>query len=730
MTLYFLFFLVSGFCSILYELIWLRLAMAQFGVTTAFVSIVLSMFMAGLGIGSVGAGTWVRRHGEHIRFPSLRLYALTEMLIGVSALAVPAELLWGHHIVKLAASHSAVSSALFYVISGGWLGLTLVPWSACMGATIPLGMFAVRDDDSCVARRSFSFLYVANLLGAVAGAVLPLFVIELYGFHRTLGVGAALNASIAAAAFIVAPARRSHTPRRAEQLSVDACAETDQKQGTHVLLFLTGLVTMGMEVVWIRLFTPYLGTIVYSFATILACYLLATFCGSQLYRLWARSHANESTLIWISLALVGSFPLLTADTRIHLRNLVRVSLGVMPISGVIGFLTPMLVDRWSQGDPNRAGRAYAANVLGCILGPLVSGFVFLPVVGERLSMIMFVLPWFAMAITGRSTRAMTPATRAAAAMILLASAAIFLVTKDFETGFPQREVLRDSTATVIAASVRTKSGMRKCLLVNGVAMTRMTPITKMMAHFPLAAVDHPPRGMLVVCFGMGTTFRSGLSWQIPVTAVDLVPSVPKLFHYFHPDAAHLLASPLALVVVDDGRRYLERNPGLYDVITVDPPPPVEAAGSSLLYSQEFYAVVRDRLQPGGILAQWLPNGDEAVQSSVAKAVRNSFPYVRVFTSVEHVGWHFLASDHPIPNRSAAELVARMPADAVQDLMEWGPAKTPEEQFGLMLSGETVAEQMIAVAPSIPPLQDDRPVNEYFLLRAPWVYRAVALRQQH
>src|SRR6202030_1225858 len=76
MMWYFLFFFVSGFCSILYELIWLRLAMAQFSVTTAFVSIVLSTFMAGLGMGSMGAGAWIRRHGQEVRFPPLRLYAL------------------------------------------------------------------------------------------------------------------------------------------------------------------------------------------------------------------------------------------------------------------------------------------------------------------------------------------------------------------------------------------------------------------------------------------------------------------------------------------------------------------------------------------------------------------------------------------------------------------------------------------------------------------------------
>src|SRR2546426_1952851 len=83
----FVFFFISGFCSILYELIWLRLAMADFGVTTAMVSTVLSMFMAGLGVGAWAGGRLARRgHGS---FSALRLYALTELLIGISAGAGP-----------------------------------------------------------------------------------------------------------------------------------------------------------------------------------------------------------------------------------------------------------------------------------------------------------------------------------------------------------------------------------------------------------------------------------------------------------------------------------------------------------------------------------------------------------------------------------------------------------------------------------------------------------------
>ncbi len=181
---------------------------------------------------------------------------------------------------------------------------------------------------------------------------------------------------------------------------------------------------------------------------------------------------------------------------------------------------------------------------------------------------------------------------------------IFFFTEDFGTQFAKREVLRDSTATVIA----TGEGMSKRLVINGVNITAMVPITKMMAHLSLASLAQPPRNALVICFGMGTTFRSAMSWGIPVTAVDLVPSVPKLFGYYHRDAAEIMASPRAHVVIDDGRRFLERSPEEYDAIIIDPPPPVQAAGSSLLYSEDFYAVAKKRLRPGGILQQFLPDG--------------------------------------------------------------------------------------------------------------------------
>ena len=385
---------------------------------------------------------------------------------------VPAELVWGHRLLERLADRAAVSSAAYYLLSGVWLAATMVPWSACMGATIPVAMFAIRKRRQESDVRSFSFLYLANVLGAMLGSFLPLLLIESYGFHQTLRIGAILNVAIAVSAFVVSLASRP------VQLGVSCPTEDadpygaiDSRRSVLVLLFTTGLATMGMELLWIRLFTPYIGPVVYSFGMILVAYLSATFVGSRVYRNWSRSRKQESRLTWISLALLGMLPLLTADARVHWHAVLRVFLGVMPFAGMMGFLTPMLVDRWSGGDPDRAGRAYAVNVVGCIVGPLVSGFLLLPLVGEHWSVFLLTLPWFAMAFPSRRAPGFQPFSRAWAYGILSLALSVLLATKDFETQFAVRRVLRDSTATVIAEG----EGKDRGLLVNGMGMTVLDP---------------------------------------------------------------------------------------------------------------------------------------------------------------------------------------------------------------------------------------------------------------
>jgi spermidine synthase len=732
MGYFFLFFFVSGFCSVLYEIVWLRMSMAQFGVTSALVSIVLSMFMAGLGLGSWVSGRLLRKHGDRLRVQPLRIYAMVELLIGVSAVAVPSELQLGRHLLE---NVQLLSSWSYYLASGACVAFALVPWCACMGATFPLVMLATRQTFPGKAARSFSYLYLANVLGAGAGAMVPLLLIELYGFHGTLKIGASLNGLLAASAtaFTLLHSSKIHTANQSPALDAEsrngkAASPPSENNRALLLLFATGLTSIGVEVVWIRQFTPYLGTLVYAFASILAVYLAATFIGSQIYRLWSRSQSSEGNLVWLSLGLLALLSAVTTNPHLAAMSpAARLLLGIMPFSAVMGFVTPMLVDRWSGGDPDRAGRAYAINVVGCILGPLLAGFILLPLMSERWVLGIFALPWFLLGLYPGWSSKIAPfahspvgqTSKLSYAIVLLAPVMLFL-SKGFDEQFRKRQVLRDNTATIVALG----QGMGKRLLINGVGITSLTEITKIMAHLPLASLDHPPQKALTICFGMGTTYRSLISWGVPTTVVELVPSVPRMFWYYFSDAREVLGSPLSHVVIDDGRRYLERSTERYDVITLDPPPPVQAAGSSLLYSKEFYSIVRQHFQPGGILQQWIPQGDAVVLASVSRALKESFPYVRVFEYGHNISFQFLASEHPIPERTPDELAQRMPAKAAQDLVEWSPNVPPQQIFSFIIQHETSIDQVIALAPEAPSLQDDRPMNEYFILRefAPSVWR--------
>ncbi len=759
---FFVFFLLSGFCGLVYEVVWLRLSMAKFGVTTPLVSIVLSVFMGGLGLGAWLGGKWMRRFETAPPAAPLRLYGLLELLIGISAFAAPASIDFGYRLLRDSNSGLAWASGAYYLASAACVALALLPWCTCMGCTFPFAMAAIRRLHGDGAERSFSFLYLANVLGAIAGAIVPaFFLIELFGFYGTLHIASALNGILAAMVFALSfqwnrPAGRPpevkfraagpsgaglpagaraegarwfHVPtvfaRRTPEPVVRTPEASAPSRDPAILwyLFATGLCSMAMEVIWIREFTVYLGNVVYAFAAILATYLAATFAGSFLYRrraARATSASPRGSSAWIALGLASLLPLLFADPRLpipgeqytvegFLFGALRAGLGVIAFSGLAGYLTPMLVDQWSSGDPLRAGRAYAVNVLGSIVGPLVSGFLILPYVSEHWGLAITALPLFAIglrqALAAKSARPVFAVCAAAAVLLLI-------FTEDYGAIFPQRRELRDYAATVIA----TGEGMDKRILVNGTGMTVLTPITKVMAHLPLALLDRPAHNALVICFGMGTTFRSMMSWGLDTTAVELIPSVPKLFGYFHEDGPALLESPRAHMVIDDGRRYLERSAEKFDVIAVDPPPPISAPTSGLLYSRQIYALMKPRLAPGGIAQVWYPGGDAATQSAIARAFREAFPYVRTFQSIQGWGIHFLGRMQPFPNLGGEELAARLPARAAADLVEWQDGEAPGAMMTRVLQGERSIDSLIAPDPTQAAITDEHPVNEYFLLR--------------
>src|SRR5262249_8299057 len=206
--------------------------------------------VGGLAGGGCGGGRLARRleAGKGAVLP-LRLYAVAELAIGFSGLAVPAQLAWGAAILASAGRGVDWNSASYYLASGGWISLTLLPYAVCMGATFPLAMAAIRRSGAAAGRRTFSYLYLANVLGAAAGPLAAGFVlIELLGFRRTLYVATALNVLLAACAFAIAAARRTSGVSAPEREPAAAVAADSRRQPMLLVwLFLPGLGSIALE---------------------------------------------------------------------------------------------------------------------------------------------------------------------------------------------------------------------------------------------------------------------------------------------------------------------------------------------------------------------------------------------------------------------------------------------------------------------------------------------------
>lgn len=731
-------FFGSGFCGLLYQTVWLRLAFGHFGVISAVVSVVISTFMIGLALGSWLAGKYVRAWTAKFRCSALTLYGAVEIIIGMSAFAVPRLLeLSARCLTQLGAANSLT----YLLASGIGICIAILPWTVAMGMTYPLVLSFI-DELKIQNARSFGLLYTANTLGAVAGAVVPVFIlIELLGFKNTLMCGAVINCSIALSAFFwglrhvpsssLAAANSANAKALETVSAIDILSNADERLG-YAILFTTGFCCMAMEVIWVRALSPVLIHSVYAFAFLLACYLIGNAIGASIYSF--RKTAGKNICIPTLLAatsISACFPLITSSAPAMsflcgtstLAWTIVLPLSISCFAGVLGYLTPNVVDRICRNDPAKVGRAYAVNIIGCTLGPLIAGYFLLPAFGSRWSLILALAPLFALLLLSKGGNLIKLSSVAACAAIILATHGYTWEEGGKLSQGEKRSVYRDYAATTVAVD---RNG-RKHLLVNGNGMTTMSPITRMMAHLSFVLHKTPPADVLIICFGMGQTFQSALSWNdTKVTVVELIPGVVKAFPYFSKRANQLVQDPRARIIIDDGRRFLSRTNEKFDVILIDPPPPPQQPGSSLLYSKDFYEIIKEHLKPGGIFQHWWGWDKDklGMMSSMVRSIERSFPYVRVFRAIDDPdkamgGYHFICSLKPVAVIDSTEFLKRMPISAQVDMQELSRVSDPKKEMVArikkLLSRECSVNRFLSSDPFLI-ITDDHPYNEYLFLR--------------
>jgi spermidine synthase len=619
-----------------------------------------------------------------------------------------------------------------------------------MGATLPLLTDFFQRHPLQTKSWKVGLLYAANTFGAAAGTLAAsFFLIELIGVNSTNFAAAMLNFIVAFVGYRLA--KKLGEGQRPEIGEVRVVLSRPALL-VIAMLAASGGTALAAEVLWTRPLGALVGNSTYAFATILLVYLTGIAAGSwAMSRVVSRLKGLAAWLVGLQGAMglwtiVAIFLLDWFHSHLIAKTQSVVTMGqifamyaqcisiLLPLALLSGAMFPVATRMLDPDSRDASGkliaRAYAWNTIGALIGSLLAGFLIAPLLDfyEALYLLAVIYAVTALAGLGGAIKLgmLASAPRRMGGVLALAGAAVFvfgLMGMNGENHFlrrlrvmhPDWEAMHHQPGIQGVTTVlkRKSSQYGQQLLVNGRGMTAKVTDTKMMAHLPLLL--HPdPEKTLVICFGMGTTFRSAITHQREVTVVELVPEVLRSFDFFYEEAPAIRQYPRGRMVANDGRNFLRLTRERFDIITVDPPPPIDAAGVNSLYSRDFVELARSRLAEGGILAHWIPSPgtggvyDEVTFYMLLSTMYHAFEHTYVLTGVDKYGVHVLGSDQPI-RFNLPQIKERLAAEAIgSDLREWKPV--PLEIFTQIAKlGENEMQD-------VPQISDDLPHLEFNLLR--------------
>jgi spermidine synthase len=726
---------LSGGCALVYQIVWLRLLSLTFGVTVYAASTVLAAFMAGLCIGSLAAGRLADRTAR-----PLRLFAGVELLIGLCALAAPNVLARVHalYVTISSADSPAADLLVSFVVP---FAVLLLPTSL-MGATMPLVLKSTVAGREGLGMRA-GLLYATNTAGAIAGTLgAGLFLIPQVGLQRSIFLAAAGNALVGASAFVFSRlAERGDAAQQPPALGADAPPPPPGLSSALRFLVLavfavSGFASLGLEIVWFRALAISVGPSSYAFTLMLATVLAGIALGSYLITPFMRRRVD-----WLQvLALVQMVAALVALRSFHgLRRAPRAPAwfeslwpdsiafmaptaaasitAILPTAVLLGLAFPIGLHLWvgdgaERRTGGRVGLFYAVNLLGGILGSVVVGFVLLPALTSRGSLVVMAALFL---LSGLALQAPYVRRRPLMTAIAIAAVLVFAVRA--------REIPRTTTIVRSASGplLWHDEGVQTTVSVFGGPGTgnRVMYIDShhqandsagmVFVHARiglLPAVLHPaPRRALIVGLGGGAT--AGALSQYPGIQLDIVELSKgvvrgaELFSHVNFD---VLRRPNVRTRVGDARNHLLRTPGGYDVITADAIVP-RNPGATNLYSVEYFRLVRDALAPGGIALHWNGAAEQPEYRLILRAFVAAFPQTTLWGDGKlMVGW----KDEPRVSRARIEALLQDPETRrVLALMN-------VERFDhLARMFRANPEQARELAGPGAPLSDDRPLIEYF-----------------
>jgi len=669
-------FVATGCAGLLAEQSFEKLLIPLVGASTPAGAVVLSVYFLGL---TLGAASYGRLFGK--RSNPLRLYAFLEGGVALWALLlyVGFEFLVTIFLPLLRLLSGSLLTLQFgrFLVACCWI----LPPTFLMGATFPAIVEALEGWRVPQAGRMMSRFYTLNLAGAVLGALLgPYLAFPRWGIDGTLLFTFTIDAIVALAAIRLGLTFRLR--RRSQQpVTTDGSGTGRYSKSAWLIIViggLSGFSFFSLEVLWIHLFSAAVGNSVYAFAAMLALVLIGLLIGGLIAsNLLPREKTIPSVLlggIYILSSLILYWAFNRWDTLPHsfsiwgaglftfaqgeLLRWIQAGIQMLPAAICLGMVYPLLfrVKGFPEvGRARFAGILSAANSVGCISGALLTSFFLIPMLGSETTYagIGVLVLLMGLAISLPFTRRLTRITSMVTATLILVT---WLVTPSWDrlaltSGenvyfrmnqvWPQSELVsfHEDTYGGMTTVVRNPPGVRGqerpylTLLTNGKFQGNDAWERDAQIGFALIPLLHSTHFDDACVIGLGSGQSAHVVEAMGFGSIDIAEIAPGIVEAARDHFAHvndrILEKPHAHLFLEDGRNLLLLRPDrLYDLITMEVSS-VWFAGSTSLYSHEFYELIRARLKPEGVFQQWIQLHHIGANEvgSVLATLRQVFPFV-------------------------------------------------------------------------------------------------------
>jgi len=753
-------FFLSGSAGLVYQVLWMRSLGLFFGSDMYGVSIILSTFMGGLALGSLMGG----QLAERTRRP-LFWYGLAEIGIGLLALQFTAILGAFDPLLHAAFVETPEGIAWSYQAIRVLLasGTLLMP-TTLMGATLPLVLKHFVRSRSVLGEMG-AYFYAVNTLGALTGTVAAGFALLPYlGIMRTTWCAAGINLAIGTICVFVGwrtpvavEAAGSGQPELDPLPGLDARTRRRFANAALLAFGVSGFCSFALEVVWTRILLISFSATVYSFTSTLACFLFGIFLGTRLIARTVDDHRNPvglfATLELGTAASVGGlclllhalpsiFGTLLGKVAALLPNAQEYALVVSTLiasfpllvipATLLGATFPVALRVYTTSVAHvgsRTGNIYAANTIGAVLGSLTAGLILIPTLGANASLALIAVLFLTVGVGLGCVRgqfderalSLRPISLAAGVTLLCSTWALLLpyhVTLNFN-----QDTLSDAELLYHAEGIQNtidvvhaKSGATSLIIGGNVEADnsyRQRRHFILKGHLPLLFMAEP-RTVLVVGLGMGITLQAtarhpGLD---RIDVIELSPEILAAQAFLADINGNIIENPLVHIRIDDGRLFMKLTKGHFDMITADPiHPKISRVG--YLYTKEYYQSIREHLNEGGIVCQWMPiyQISPLRLRSAVKTFAEVFPNATLW----YVEGHLLfVAKIDSPSIDYALLERKFKDASVREDLVSIDIRSPEELLSHLLMGPDEIRAYVEAEPNVPINTDDYPYLEYFV----------------